>query len=329
MQIVHLECVGKEADYRREYPEFPIKIRSLRFSVDAAKDADWLAVTSNIAVEFATTVPWERRILLMMEASGHYPVEYLNQFGTFVSPYFIAGYRGHWHPSHTAHAAFFGIDLAGGPGLGYEALMAQKPREKRAAISAVVSTKSILPGHRRRLGFLRQLKRTLGDRLDIFGRGFHEIGDKADAILPYQYHLVLENTSMPDYWTEKLADAYLGYAFPIVSGPPNLDRWFPRESFEPIDLDNPTAAVETVLRVMDTDTFHHRIDAVRIARDRLMYEERLCHVLARVIGSDKSEGHRLATPEIMRPASKLNPFARARREVTRLYWQTAERLRSF
>ena len=47
---------------------------------------------------------------------------------------------------------------------------------------------------------------------------------------------------MPSYWTEKLADAYLGYALPVVSGPNNLAEWFPEESFVPIDIDDPARA---------------------------------------------------------------------------------------
>ena len=67
-------------------------------------------------------------------------------------------------------------------------------------------------------------------QIDLFGRGFKEIGDKADVIGPYRYHLVLENSACPHFWTEKLADAYLGYCLPIFSGCANVVDYFPPDS---------------------------------------------------------------------------------------------------
>jgi len=247
-----------------------------------------------------------------------------------LSPKAIPGYRGRWHQGHAAHSPFFGIDFSGaGPRhrFDFAALMAMRPPQKRNAISAVVSTKSVLPGHRRRLAFLRRLKRFLGDQLAIFGNGFAEIADKADAILPFEYHLVLENTPMPGYWTEKAADAYLGFAFPIVAGPPDLDRWFPTGSFQPIDLGDIDEAAKTVVRILNSDTFRQRQPLIAEARDRLMREERLCYVLARIIEAEPDQSPPLAEPETIHPAPRPALWARTKREIARAYWQADERVR--
>ena len=37
------------------------------------------------------------------------------------------------------------------------------------------------------------------------------IENKKDAIDPYAYSIALENKAMNNYWTEKIADVYLGY----------------------------------------------------------------------------------------------------------------------
>ena len=323
MPIVHLEGIGDEAEQRREYPAFPVEIGALRFSVDEADRAEWLVAT-NVFSAFGTRVPSGRRILVVREPSAGYPAEFINQFGVLLSPKAIPGYRGRWHQGHAAHSPFFGIDFSGGcarsrPDFG--ALMAMRPPEKRSAISAVVSKKSILPGHRRRLEFLRRLKVALGTRLNIFGNGFAEIADKADAILPYQYHLVLENTSMPGYWTEKLVDAYLGYSFPIVSGAPDLERWFPVDSFERIDLDDIDASVETVLRILASDAFEKRRGLIEQARDRMMREERLCHVIARIIAADPDSSPQLTQPEIILAVPRPAILALAKREIARAWWR--------
>jgi hypothetical protein len=41
----------------------------------------------------------------------------------------------------------------------------------------------------------------------------------------------LENSQSPHYWTEKLTDAYLGWAFPLYVGCPNVGDYFAKESF--------------------------------------------------------------------------------------------------
>ena len=183
----------------------------------------------------------------------------------------------------------------------------------------MVSRKSLLPGHRRRLRFVRRLKQVLGDRLDVFGDGHRKVGLKADAILPYKYHLALENTVMPSYWTEKVADAYLGFALPFVSGPPDLARWFPEDSFVPIDLDDIDGAIATVVAGIDGDIFRDRLAAIVEARRRVLRDERLCPVIARVIAAHPNATPPLTQAETVLPAPKRRPATRIAREIRRIY----------
>ncbi len=203
-------------------------------------------------------MPRERRILVLTEPDTDLSADYVNQFGILVAPQLIAGFTGIWHQSHGALPNRFARDVTK-PGyasaFSYDELVFLQPPEKRNAVAVVLSRKSLLPGHRRRQRFVRQLKVALGDRLDVFGDGYRKIGLKADAILPYKYHLALENTVMPSYWTEKVADAFLGFALPFVSGPPDLARWFPEDSFVPIDLADIAKAIDTVVSTMERDIY--------------------------------------------------------------------------
>jgi len=71
-----------------------------------------------------------------------------------------------------------------------------------------------------------------------FGRGFEPIDDKMGAILPYRFHLVLENSVLPNYWTEKLADALSRLGLPGLFGCPNVGDYLPAEALLSInDLD--------------------------------------------------------------------------------------------
>ncbi len=329
MQSVNLEC-NTELCFRPEYPEFPYRTGGLIFTADAPLDTDWVvaALTTRHAVE--TRAPRERRILVVTEPQGYFPKFFVNQFGIVISPFAVAAHRGIWVQDHGGLPAFFNTDHGASPWSAiydHRSLRDLQPPEKQERASVVLSGKTVLPGHRRRLEFVRRLKSRIGDRLAIYGRGFDWVPRKADVLLPYKYHIVLENTQMPFYWTEKIADAYLGYAFPFVSGPPNLDRWFPKESFEPIDVTRPDEAVDKVVSLMDAGVYEQRLPAMKVARQRVLDEERFCHVVARAIATHPSTAPCLTSPVIIHPLGRPGILHRMAREAARLYWQVDQRLR--
>lgn len=135
---------------------------------------------------------------------------------------------------------------------GYDQLAAmEEPDDRSDMISVVCSNLTTTHGQRDRLKFLDKLKQAMPNRILHYGRGFQTINDKFDAIRPHRYHLVLENSSTPDYWTEKLADAYLGFAYPIYAGCPNLAEYFPAEGFTPIDIRNHDASITIIHNLLE------------------------------------------------------------------------------
>lgn len=129
---------------------------------------------------------------------------------------------------------------------GYDELSALPLPEKSNSVSVVCSNLATTAGQRQRLAFLAFLKEHLGDTLVHFGRGFTPVADKLDAILPHRFHLVLENSRWPDYWSEKLADAYLGWAHPVYLGCPNLTDFFPAGGFTAVDPERPEQALAVI-----------------------------------------------------------------------------------
>jgi hypothetical protein len=326
--LVHLDLGYAAESYAREHPGFPFTIGALRFVAGDGEAADWLVTAQYMTKAIATTVPRPRRIFLVTEPNGYFPARFINQFGIVVSPFAIKEFTGAWIESHPALTSYFGSEAEGSLGtLDYARLAALPVPEKRDAISVVITRKTVMPGHRRRLDFVRRLARALGDRLEIYGRGFRPVADKADVILPVKYHLVLENTVMPFYWTEKLADAFLGHAFPFVSGPPNLTDWFPPESFAPIDIRDADRAIETIRRGMADGLYEKRAAAVAEARRRLIHDERLGPLLARVIAAHPDGTPRLATRETLLAPPRPPLPARVRREVARAWWKLDARAR--
>ena len=52
--------------------------------------------------------------------------------------------------------------------------------------------------------------------MHVYGYGFNEIADKRDALVPYKYHLAIEN-GVPHYWTEKTCRSNFRKMYSVLS----------------------------------------------------------------------------------------------------------------
>ncbi len=196
---------------------------------------------------------------------------------------------------------------------GFDDLAAMPPLPKTRLLSVLCSNKTVTPGHRQRLRFVEALQRELGDQVDVYGYGFHPLEDKWEALAPYKYHIVLENSVVDDYWTEKLADAYLGYCFPLFSGCPNLSRYFPQEAYLPIDVSQPDLAIEMIRRFLLQDPYEDRLSALIEARQRILYEYNLFAEITRLVSSTKTSAPRnitLKDERLFLPGGWIRPWIR-------------------
>lgn len=102
----------------------------------------------------------------------------------------------------------------------YDELINVRPESlsKDKLLSVISSSKTMTDGHVKRLNFSLYLKKYYGEKIDLYGSGLNPISDKWEAIAPYKYHIVLENSSLPFYFSEKLVDAFLGFSYPIYHG---------------------------------------------------------------------------------------------------------------
>lgn len=197
-----------------------------------------------------------------------YPQAFYRQFGHVVDSHMESRHP-HLHVSTLGLNWHVGLDH-GDYHYGYDHLAALTCPVKQNRIAVVCSNACKTEGQRQRLTLLEGLKQRLGDRLVHFGRGFEPIDDKMDAILPYRFHLVLENSVLPNYWTEKLADAYLGWAYPVYLGCPNVGDYLPAEALLSInDLDADTAAAR-IAELLDQPLDPRREAALAEARNRVL-----------------------------------------------------------
>jgi len=137
----------------------------------------------------------------------------------------------------------------------YDELKQTNILEKDKIISVVLSNKHLTSGHVRKNDFVEKLKFHFGKRLDVFGVGHNEIEDKWDAIAKYRYHLVLENSSVNDYWTEKLSDCYLAGSFPFYYGCKNINSYFPAEAYIEIDINEIERTIELIEKAISDNVY--------------------------------------------------------------------------
>jgi Glycosyltransferase family 10 (fucosyltransferase) C-term len=163
--------------------------------------------------------------------------------------------------------------------------------EKTKLISVICSNKTMTPAQQMRIPFVRTLKAHFGDRLAVFGRGFRDIDDKAEALVPYRYHVVLENSDDRDYWSEKIADPFLAGTFPFYWGCRNLEDYFSRDSFERIDLTNSATAIATIEAAIASDRAARAQTALNEAKRRVLTEHNVFALLDRVLGDLQGSGN--------------------------------------
>jgi Glycosyltransferase family 10 (fucosyltransferase) C-term len=159
--------------------------------------------------------------------------------------------------------------------------------EKNRPLSWVVGNIHDLPGHMKRGIFLRAIQANKDLDIDLYGRAVRFIEDKWDGLAPYRYSIAAENTSWPDYWTEKIADCFLAWTVPFYYGCGNLEKYFPADSFIRIDIEKPDEAIGMIKRYLREDDWGRRLPALEEARRRVLYEYQIFPMLTKLLKSQQ------------------------------------------
>ncbi len=285
-------------------------------------DADYLVVYDDLPHNVRTIIPQENRILFISEPPSikEYSHSFLNQFGHILTPQRIDGLdkdiKQHvgqlclpWHygVSHASKRQKYKT---------YTDLAVQKPCEKQANISTIISNKRMNAFHEHRINTTQFLKENMEDDFHLFGRGFQGIDDKAEAIDPYQFHLVCENNDIENFWTEKLADAFLGYAFPFYSGCVNLEKYFPEGSFVRVDMQKPEAVLQVIQSTIAREGFYQeRLPLIQQARARILHDYNLFNVIDKMCAQPENDFKLLEKSFTLKPQ---NPQSRVKQVVKKL-----------
>ena len=175
----------------------------------------------------------------------------------------------------------------------YDELKSISTLNKDKLISIIVSDKSFTKGHRSRVKFVKKLTRELGEDMDRFGKGYNEIVDKWDAIAPYKYTIVIENSSYNNYWTEKLADAFLGQSYPVYYGCKNIYDYFPEDSLSLIDIRKSDKAIKKIREIIDNNLYEKSLDNIKKSKDLILDKYQLFPMIYKYTQKYKNKGGKI------------------------------------
>jgi hypothetical protein len=99
----------------------------------------------------------------------------------------------------------------------------------------------------------------------LYGRGIRDFEDKWDVLAPYKYNICIENGSHSDYFTEKLNDCFLAFTFPIYYGCENLDKYYNKDSFYQININNFDSSLRSIEKLINDES--HYDDSLRHIED--------------------------------------------------------------
>ncbi len=264
------------------------------FGTEVPDDTDVLIAFNRSSYTIKTQVPKERTVFIAAEPDVIHPYScrFLNQFGLVLTTT--------QKPLETEKRNravcwywWAGFDFSdNGNHRGYDWFKTLTPPPKQDKIAIVTSTKVHTEYHRKRMRFVETLIDEIPEHIELFGRGFKPIGDKADALLPNKYNLAIENGEGPHVWTEKLTDPWLCWSFPFYAGCSNVDDYFPMDSYETLNLDDPVAEARRMVQEIQNGRWEAAQDAIAAAREKVLEQENIMVLMAN-----------LATEAAARPVS--------------------------
>jgi hypothetical protein len=232
------------------------------------KECDYFIVYENIKKQESILCPQQNTILITGEppSTQQYHPKFISQFSTIITCHTKLEHK-NVILSHQSLPWMIGYKNTQTKFTkSYDELTKIKNYNKTKLISIICSNKVITKSHKQRLIFVDKLKTYFGDKIDFYGRNTNPIEDKWDVIEPYKYHIALENCSIDNYWTEKIADSFLGQSYPIYYGCKNIEKYFPTNSLTTIDIFEPEQACKIIEQTIKENKYEKSITELQQAK---------------------------------------------------------------
>ena len=238
----------------------PLCTQRYEFVYDSAcGEYDWLVVFDELPVASEELCcPRSQTILCTWEPVSikSYSKAYTRQFGHLLTN---RPPEAEAHPHYHLGRGYF-------PWFVHDVPKTGAAGDKPGVVSAVCSAKQMRhTKHRARFVLVEELAKAIPD-FGWYGKGVKPLARKEDALIPYKYHVAIENHIAAHHWTEKFSDAILCECLPFYAGDPAIAEIFPKDCLIPIPIDDPAEAVRIVREAIATDEYAKRREAVLEAK---------------------------------------------------------------
>lgn len=308
---------NKHQIWMRQFPNDNPQWGNCHFLFDEeCTEYDWLVVYDDLPPtkneRFSKRVELlkcnqENTLLVTSEPSTIkvYGNKYVNQFGhvlTTQEPWAIKHKNAIY--SQCGYMWYYGVGL--NDMKNWDEISANIPLNKEQTISTVCSAKKQKNTvHHQRYIFTQQLKKAVPE-LAIFGHGVRPIDDKADAIDKYKYHIVIENISHKDHWSEKLSDTFLGHAMPFYYGCTNLEEYFPANSYILIDPYDVEKSIQIIKKAIESNKYEEHRRQINEARELVLNKYNFFATVAAIINNNTVDTN---------SHQKKNKYVKSRRAI--------------
>ena len=295
------------------------------FAENSTEDIDWDLVVVYEGVKQPVNFRCKKGNLIFISGappmSRVYPKAFLAQFDTLITQHPKLRHPDNrqyqpcmnWHLSLSFKENKY-LD-------GYADYISMKPLQKNKNISMITSSKRMMPGHGRRMKFVEALREQLGNNIELFGQGIKFVDCKTEAINDFRFTISVENSQIPNYWTEKFSDPILAYTVPFYCGCTNIGKYFPEDCYIPIDINNKEKAIAKIKEILANPQkeYDKRLPALIEARNKILDEYNLFAVIDRMFCNQAAE-HKDIKNVCIKPSNSFRTynFLHYRLRLTRL-----------
>lgn len=163
-------------------------------------------------------------------------------------------------------------------------------------LSAIISGKRRTLAQNLRLDVLARTCKSIPE-IEVYGHDLNQLNIKDcykgalnyndfckfKGLYGYSYSLAFENSQHLNYFTEKIIDCFLCWTKPLYWGCPNIDHYFPKDSYSIIDIESPDAIKQIIYEISKPVN----MNAIREARELVLEKYSLWPSIRRIIDRKK------------------------------------------
>lgn len=262
--------------FRRQLDLNRFPANEFRFCENSNEDIIWDMVVVFEGVNTPQTVKVKEGGLIFISgeppSSETYPHAFTNQFDWVVTCHekirhnnkILAQQALNWHYAYNRTNKTYSKS--------FNDLVNMPIPNKSKNISIITSNQRMMPGHSRRMKLIDKLLKKQGEKINLYGKGFKYIDDKAEALDDYYFHVCIENSCVNHYWTEKIADPLLSYTVPIYVGAPNIADYFDLKGLPTFSVDDVDGISKFIDRIAECPQreYNRYIDFLKFNRNKLL-----------------------------------------------------------